>query len=188
MLKIDKQNSFFIAKVKENQEGLLEEIKELEEYLEITDYFKSSRKEREKIVERDIIIYDGVTHPYNGIFIESIVRLNKSIRDIKTGEIKYITDYYILNSKEKAEDIYNMIISHWKIETMHQYKDVSLKEDKSKSNKHAFRLSILRSVVVNILKLHKVSNFNEVIEMCKNSLGLTLSYLSMTRIKFKFIR
>ena len=39
-----------------------------------------------------------------------------------------------------------------------------LKEDSSKSRNNAFTLSVLRSIVVNILKLHKVSNFNEVIE------------------------
>lgn len=71
---------------------------------------------------------------------------------------------------------------------MHQHKDVSLKEDTSKSRKNAFSLSVLRSVVVNILKLHKVYNFNEIIESCKNSLSLALSYINMTRIKFGFIK
>ena len=71
---------------------------------------------------------------------------------------------------------------------MHQYKDVSLKEDSSKSRNNAFTLSVLRSIVVNILKLHKVPNFNEIIESCKYSLALALSYINMTKFKLGIIK
>ncbi len=122
------------------------------------------------------------------MFIESIIRIDKYSINEKTNEESYSIDYYISNFQKSAKEFSEIILNYWKIETMHQYKDVSLKEDNSKSRENAFKLSILRSIVINILKLHKVSNFNEIIESCKYSLALALSFIKMTKIEYGFIK
>ena len=163
-------------------------IKDIEKCSEITEHLKIERKEREKKVTRDIIVYSGATYPFDGVFIESIIRINKHSIDEKTNKESYTTDYYIANFCKNAKEFSEIILNYWKIETMHQYKDVSLKEDNSKSRNNAFTLSVLRSIVVNILKLHKIPNFNEVIESCKYSLGLALSFIKMTKFELGIIK
>ena len=188
LFQIEGKKAKFIAKVKNNQKGLLCDIKDIEEYSEITEHLKIETKEREKKVIRDIIVYRGVTYPFNGAFIENIIRIDKYSIDEKTNEEKYSTDYYISNFYQSAKKFSEIILNYWRIETMHQYKDVSLKEDSSKSRENAFILSVLRSIVVNILKLHKVSNFNEIIEKCKYSLALALSLIKMTKFELGIIK
>ena len=45
-------------------------------------------------ITRDIIVYSGVTYPFNGAFIENIIRVDKYSIDEESNEGKYSTDYY----------------------------------------------------------------------------------------------
>jgi len=69
---------------------------------------------------------------------------------------------------------------------MHFYKDCALKEDACKTNKGAFSLSILRSIVVNILHLNKVRNIGRQITINRYSLTEALSLFSFVRLEYGF--
>jgi len=70
---------------------------------------------------------------------------------------------------------------------MHFYKDTALQEDKCKVNKGAFSLSILRSIVVNILHLNKVKNIGRKIVDTTQSLAEALMLFSMVKLEYGFI-
>jgi len=70
---------------------------------------------------------------------------------------------------------------------MHFYKDCALDEDKCKVNKGAFSLSVLRSIVINILHLNQVQNIARQITKNRYSLTEALSLFSMIRFQYGFL-
>ena len=71
---------------------------------------------------------------------------------------------------------------------MHFYKDTALQEDKCKINSGAFNLSILRSIVINILHLNLVPNIGRKIRETTYCLKEALILFSMTKLKYGFIK
>ena len=70
---------------------------------------------------------------------------------------------------------------------MHFYKDCALGEDSCKVTKGAFTLSILRSIVINILHLNKVQNISRQIIDNRYSLAEALALISMVRLEYGFL-
>jgi hypothetical protein len=70
---------------------------------------------------------------------------------------------------------------------MHFYKDCALNEDKCKVNKGAFALSVLRSIVLNILHLNNVKNIARQITKNKYSLVEALTLFSFVRFEYGFL-
>jgi len=70
---------------------------------------------------------------------------------------------------------------------MHFYKDCALYEDKCKVHKGAFTLSVLRSIVINVLHLNKVQNIAHQIVKNRYCLIEALSLLSMVRLEYGFL-
>ena len=101
--------------------------------------------------------------------IKTIIKIDKTIylNNKKTGEIKEIvtTSFAIANFKNSAEFFHNLQLNHWKVETMHFYKDKSLYEDLHTANINPMTMTILRSFVINILHLNKVKSIkNQLLE------------------------
>ena len=111
-----------------------------------------------------------------------MIRVDKSVNG---GEWK--THYYISNDRGNAKYFLKKILQEWTVETMHFYKDCALDEDRCKVNKGAFSLSILRSIVVNILHLNKVQNIARQIVKNKYSLVEALTLFSMVRLEYGFL-
>ena len=85
-------------------------------------------------IKREVFIYQPTTFYHNGItHVRSIIKTIKKIEHTnhKTGEVTNSTrvQFCIANFKESAEFFHDKILHHWKIETMHQYKDNALLED-----------------------------------------------------------
>jgi hypothetical protein len=70
---------------------------------------------------------------------------------------------------------------------MHFYKDCALYEDKCKVNKGAFSLSVLRSIVLNILHLNHVKNISRQITKNKYSLIEALTLFSFIKFEYGFL-
>jgi hypothetical protein len=102
--------------------------------------------------------------------IRSIIKTTKETSTInhKKSEIINSTyiQYSIANFREDARFFHDKTLDHWKVETMHQYKDVSLKEDDHKAHKNPIAMTIIRSMVINILHLCDVKSINE--QLVKN--------------------
>jgi len=173
----------FVAKVKGNQKGLLTLAKEIEESSSIDSYFCHEVKQSSEIIERHVFVYSNITFPWEGVFIKSVIRIDKRV---DCGE--YNTHYYISNEVNSAEVFLEKILQEWSVETMHFYKDTSLQEDKCKINKGAFSLSVLRSFVINILHLNKVENISRKITDTTYDLGESLMLFSMVRLKYGLVK
>lgn len=71
---------------------------------------------------------------------------------------------------------------------MHFYKDCALYEDKCKVHKGAFSLSILRSIVINVLHLNQIKNIAGKVVDATYDLATALSLISMVRLNYGFLR
>ena len=131
------------------------------------------------MIKREIFIYNDFAVPWSEVFIHTIIRIDKSING---GE--WTTQYYISNDSGDAKYFLEKILQEWSVETMHFYKDCALYEDKCKVHKGAFSLSILRSIVINILHLNQIKNIAGKIVDATYDLAEALSLVSMVRLKY----
>lgn len=179
---IQEDDSFFVAKVKQNQQGLLHTVQEVEASSEINHHHSSSIKQSSEVIKREVYVYNPFAFPWNGIGIHSVIRIDKSVNG---GP--WHTHYYISNDRGDGEYFLKKILQEWTVETMHFYKDCSLGEDACKINQGAFALSILRSIVINVLHLNKIQNIGRQIVANRYSLQEALTLLTMVRLEYGFL-
>lgn len=170
-----------MAKVKKNQKSLLQTLKEVEISSEVNSHYSSQIKQGGDTIEREVFVYNNFTFPWSGVFIHTIIRIDKSVN----GK-EWKTHYYISNDRGTAQYFLEKVLQEWKVETMHFYKDCALNEDKCKTNKGAFSFSILRSIVLNILHLNKAQNIGRQITINRYSLTEALALLSFVRLEYGF--
>ena len=159
---IDKNKDKYIAKVKNNQEGLKEKIIEtINKYETPIDSYIFDDLELscgKKYVKREVeVFYSKSTNlaMYHDKFnnIQALIRVNKTLTDPKTMKETFYTEYLIANFKTTAEDFFTKIISHWRVETYHYHLDMLLDEDDHIAYKEPFSIAILRSFAVNLFQL-----------------------------------
>ena len=176
---IQEAESFFVAKVKKNQKQLLQTIKEVEASSEIESHYSSQIKQSSDTIEREVFIYNSFPFPWDGISIHTVIRIDKSVN----GK-EWKSNYYISNDRGNAKYFLKKVLQEWTAEIMHFYKDCALHEDKCKVNKGAFSLSILRSIVLNILHLNHVKNIARQITKNKYSLVEALALFSFVKLEY----
>lgn len=101
----------------------------------------------------DIAMYDD---RFNNI--QTLIRVNKTLTDPKTKEQTFYSEYLIANFRTTAEDFYNKIISHWRVETYHYHLDMLMDEDEHIAYKEPYSISILRSFALNLFQLYHNEN------------------------------
>ena len=152
----------YIAKVKGNQEGLLDKAKEtIKLFSEPTDIYRDKRPtiEGNKLTKRTVEIFESsdcnlvMFHP-DFKNIQTIIRITKEVTDNETGEIKTSITYLVSNFKSNAKSFHNSILQHWDIETYHYHLDMLTKEDNHIAYVNPFSISILRSFTINLYQLY----------------------------------
>lgn len=162
---------------------MLSLAKEIEGVSSIDSSFQMEIKQSNDFIQRNIYVYSNCIYPWEGIFIHSVIRVDKIVNSKETT-----THYYVSNDIDNAESFLKKILQEWSVETMHFYKDTALQEDKCKINKGAFSFSILRSIVINILHLNKVQNIGRKIVDTAQNLAEALILFSMVRLEYGFIK
>ena len=157
--------------------------KEIEESSFIDSSFEMAIKQSNDFIQRNVYVYQNCIFPWEGVFIRSVIRVDKIVNCKETT-----THYYISNDIDNAESFLQKILQEWSVETMHFYKDTALQEDRCKINKGAFSLSILRSIVLNILHLNKVQNIGRKIVDATQDLSEALMLFSMIKLQYRFIK
>ncbi len=66
-------------------------------------------------------MYQNCIYPWDGVFIHSVIRVDKIVNCKETK-----THYYISNDTDSAESFLQKILQEWSVETMHFYKDTAL--------------------------------------------------------------
>jgi len=159
---IDESGRRYIAKVKNNQEGLKDKAKEIVAiFPEPTDSYTNDifTIEGNKITRRKVDVFENRSCNlvmFYGDFknIQTIIRVTKEVSDNKTGEIKRTVHYNIANFKADAKSFHDTILQHWRVETYHYHLDMLTKEDNHNSYINPFSMSILRSFAINFYQLY----------------------------------
>jgi translation initiation factor 2 gamma subunit (eIF-2gamma) len=155
---------------------LLDKIDEISRAIKPTDtYIAPSIQQATEWIDREVSVYNPQTFYHNGItHIRSIIKTTKKIHkvDNKTGEItdRTIIQFSVANFRENAQFFHDKILDHWKVETMHQYKDKSLLEDAHNAHLNPFLMTIIRSFTLNILHLNGVKSIQN--QLVKNRWNL----------------
>ena len=161
---INTQKNKYIAKVKNNQKLLKDKVvltvnnflNPIESY-EDSKSFKTENSNKSVIRTVDIF-YSRDTNivMYYDKFenIQTIIRVTKESTNLLTGEIKTTVEYLIANFKDTAEEFYNKILEHWRVETYHYHLDTLTKEDEHICYVNPFSISILRSFTINLYQLY----------------------------------
>jgi len=165
--KIDSNGNKYIAKVKGNQKELKQKIiKTIDDYKKPMDSYSfedlglSCGK---KYVKREVeIFYSPSTNIalYDDRFnnIQTLIRVNKTLTDPKNKEQIFYSEYLIANFRTTAEDFYNKILFHWRVETYHYHLDMLMDEDKHIAYKEPYSIAILRSFALNLFQLYHNKN------------------------------
>ena len=140
-------------------------------------------KQSNDFIQRNVYVYQNCIFPWDGVFIHSVIRVDKIVNSKETT-----THYYISNDTDSAKSFLKKILQEWSVETMHFYKDTALDEDSCKINKGAFSFSILRSIVINILHLNKIQNIGRKIVDTTQNLAEALMLFSMVRLEYGFVK
>jgi predicted transposase YbfD/YdcC len=112
--------------------------------------------------------------------VKSIIRVIRfGKREGKPYEEKI---FYLSSLKMTALEFGVKIREHWQIENqLHWVKDVVLEEDKSriKSGNAAQNMSIIRSIVINILRNNRIKSITEGIRILANNIKYLFGLVSL---------
>lgn len=165
---INKQKNKYIAKVKNNQKLLKDKVKlTASNFLSPSETYEDNKlyktENSSKSVTRKVdIFYNSNTNrvmfhdKFNNI--QTIIKVTKESTDLISGEIKTTIQYLIANFITTAEDFYNKILQHWRVETYHYHLDMLTCEDNHISYINPFSISILRSFAINLYQLYLNKN------------------------------
>lgn len=172
---INHQKNKYIAKVKNNQKLLKDKIVlTVNNFVNPIETYEDSKlyktENSNKSVKRTIdIFYNRDTNIVmyhdkfnnicptvgtNALGVQTIIRVTKESINLVSGEIKITIEYLIANFKTTAEDFYNKILQHWRVETYHYHLDMLTKEDDHIAYVNPFSISILRSFTINLYQLY----------------------------------
>jgi hypothetical protein len=134
-----------------------------------------------------VFVYQPSTFYHNQItHVRSIIKTIKKVehRNHKTGEItkSQRIQFCIANFRESAEFFHTKILDHWKVETMHQYKDNALLEDAHNCHLNPFLMTIIRSMILNILHLNGAKSIQE--QLVNNRWDLDGSIAQLLKVSF----
>lgn len=164
---INDKGDKYLAKVKENQKRLKQKIIEtIDTYEKPIDSYSFEDDELscgKKYVKREVEIFyspsiDIAMYDENFDNIQTIIRVKKTLTDPITKEETFYTEYLIANFRTTAEDFYNKIISHWRVETYHYHLDMLMDEDEHIAYKEPYSIAILRSFALNLFQIYHNEN------------------------------
>ena len=164
---INNKKDKYIARVKNNQKNLKQKIIEtIEIYKKPIDSYSFEDMQLscgKKYVKREVEIFYNPSiniamYDENFNNIQTLIKVNKTLTSPKTGKKTFYSEYLIANFRTTAEDFYNKIISHWRVETYHYYLDVLMDEDEHIAYKEPYSIAILRSFALNLFQIYHNEN------------------------------
>ena len=174
--------------MKDNQKTLLDKIDEISIDIKPTSIYKAKPiQQSNEWIEREVFVYQPTSFYHNGItHVRSIIKTIKKVEstNYQTGEITNSTriQFCIANFHESAKFFHDKILHHWKVETMHQYKDNALKEDDHNCHLNPFLMTIIRSMILNILHLNGAKSIQE--QLINNRWDLDDSIAQLLKFSF----
>ena len=142
--------------------------------------FEQTEKTRNRLTHRIVEVFSPPSDiDSRWIGIESIIKI---FRSGKRGNHDYESDsatYYISSLPPTSSQIPQGIRRHWSIENrLHWVKDVVTQEDTSPQlqGKASTNISLIKSWVINLLRVHGFNSMTEALDYMSNNLSLLLSF------------
>lgn len=157
--KIIEKKAHYILAVKENQPGLLDDIKEAFEQqkdgisVDVQSNMGHGRIEKRSC--RVITDMDWICKSQDWKGLNSVIEITAERTDKKTGNYQKEHRYYISDLLHSAKAFNNCIRSHWSIENkQHWILDVAFNEDQSRkrAKNAAENFGVLNRLALNIIK------------------------------------
>lgn len=162
--------------------------------VKVADYERTDKPERGhgRIDQRSYSCFAMNRHPlaprWQATGMQTLVRVVR-VRQTLTGvESSRETSYFVSNAlvgqQWQADELFDAVRQHWRIETMHHRRDVSLREDRFRSSQAAVSrlLSSLRSIVLNVLGQDKVKNMVARIEEFADKFHVLLQFMTLKNV------
>lgn len=114
----------------------------------------------------------------------TLVVVNRSRKKLKGSHESQESCYYVTNDRpvnqEAAEELFDAVRGHWLVEVMHHQRDVTLAEDKLRTEIQPISriLSSLRTLVVNLLKRLKPKNMAAQIDEFADRFHLLIQFMT----------
>jgi predicted transposase YbfD/YdcC len=166
--------------VKKNQKTLHRQIESQTMITKAISCFEQTEKTRNRLTHRTVEVFSPPSNiDSRWIGIQSIIKV---FRSGTRGERDYESDsptYYISSLPPTSSLIPLGIRRHWSIENrLHWIKDVVTQEDTSPKlqGKASTNISLIKSWVINLLRVHGFDSLTEALDYMSNNLPLLLSF------------
>lgn len=181
---IGNTNNDAIVQIKGNQKTIYSEAKGIAQQYEcISSCHQKAEKGHGRIESRIAKVFEVPEFLKNTCSewkeVKCIIEIKRTRKKFDTQEKRYKEavieySYYASTKILTAKKFLKVIRAHWKIENKNHYvKDVTMKEDKSRIRKNPAIFAIIRSFVLNILRINNFPN----ISLAIFSLGLNIDKL-----------
>jgi len=186
---IEAAKGVFLIGLKENQEELLQDMKDHIVCFEPKHKYQEVSKGHGRLEQRFYELYD-VSGEYfvsrwNNTNFRSLIVVDRERIHLKDNNLEQKRSYYISNGvAEENNEYFEAVRNHWAVEVNHHIRDVTLKEDslRTKKTEVTRMFSGLRTLVVEILRLLKPKNIRAQIELFQDDLKNLISALKMLNI------
>lgn len=181
----------YIIQVKGNQKNLYQQVRlntEKDKQAISSWETKDTRRGREEY--RNVFVYKnivGISSEWEGL--QRLIRVERYVT--VGGKKRHETAYYISSiRKNNAEYFGTHIRNHWGIENrLHWVKDVSMKEDTSKTacGMAAENISIIRNIAINLFRLNGFDSIKYTTQLYANNFKELWNLISCKTINKKII-
>ena len=176
---VNSDNHYLIV-VKRNQKILHRQIESQAMNTTAISCFEQTQKTRNRLTRRTVEVFSPPSNiDSRWVGIQSIIKI---LRSGKRGNHDYESDsatYYISSLPPTSSLIPQGIRRHWSIENrLHWVKDVVTREDTSPilQGKASTNISLIKSWVINLLRVHGFDSMTEALDYMSNNLPLLLSF------------
>jgi predicted transposase YbfD/YdcC len=197
---INQSGGKYIVQIKKNQPTLFEMFGDMAQEEKAIGSIKTVEKSRGRIEEREGRFFSLKDVEFDARWDQSdfqtLIVVDRMTKKIKKEEISRERSYYVSNveledhqskiSTDMEEELFTAIREHWHVESNNYIRDMTFKEDyvKTKNKNQGQILSLVRTVVINIIRKTNPKNFKEVIASFCDSQDVLASVL----LKFNFLR
>ena len=103
---------------------------------------------------------------------------------VVSEELRYYVSNQVVGDQEQANELFDAVRGHWRIEVMHHKRDVTLSEDDLRSSKVEVSrlLSSFRTLVINLLERMSVKNMAAQLELFADKFTTLIQFLTQQMV------
>lgn len=162
---INRADGIYVFGLKKNQKLLYQDMEEHVAHYAAVEEQEEVERGHGRVEHRIYRAYDMEgdysDERWDKSDLRTLVSVERIRKGLKGNRLTHDTSFYLSNQKaERSKELFGAIRGHWRVETNHHYRDVTLKEDKLRTKFNAISkvAAVCRTVVLAILKPNK--NFN----------------------------